>query len=211
MIFPKENENKRKAINRIKYKINKEFSNEKLKEDIIIIIDSREKMNHHIKNKIDGNGFKYTVENLKTGDYSFYYKEESYADKFAIERKNSIEELISSMLAPRFEREIRRAKLIDFIKEKEKEKEFKTKINDDFYFEIMIEQGTLKDLLIGNHRINVDSTKMYDMIQSRKTEYNLIFNFIEDKCLSFNWILSTIKYYMKNKKRNELAVKENIF
>lgn len=208
MIYPnKQNNEMRKAINRIKYRCNKLVSNDNLRKDIVIIIDIQEKKCNHIKNKFTKYGFSFVTEHLKTGDYSFYYQGDDFSDRFSIERKNSIEELIGSMLSSRFEREIRRSKLIDYYDFRNK----KTKVNNDFYFEIMTEKGTLVDILNGNHSINVDSQRMYEMIQSRKTEYNLIFNFIEDKNFSADWILSTIKYYIKNKIRNELAIKEKIF
>lgn len=208
MIFPdRKNDDMRKAINRIKYRCNKLVETSNLRKDIVIIVDNQEKRWEHIENKFIQYGFSCVFEHLKTGDYSFYYQGDDYSDRFSIERKNSIEELIGSMLSNRFEREIRRAKLIDYYDCRNR----KTKVNDDFYFEIMTERGTLKDILEGNHNIKVNSQRMYEMIQSRKTEYNLIFNFIEDKNFSADWILSTIKYYIKNKIRNELAIKEKIF
>lgn len=207
MIYPKiKDDEKRKAINRIKYKTRKIVDNENLKKDIVIIIDNQEKKINHIKSRLEKHGFAFVFEHMKTGDYSFYYQGESYVDRFAMERKNSIEELICSMLSQRFEREIRRAKCIDYY-----DNGLNTKINDDFYFEIFTERGTLNDVFNGNHKINVDSKRMFEMIQSRKTEYNLSFNFIESPNFSFNWIISTIKYYMYNKIRNELAIENKIF
>jgi len=209
LIYPDiKNNEMRKAINRIKYRCNKEVENKNLINDIVIIVDKQEKVWGHIERKFNEYGFRCIRGHLKTGDYSFYYQGEDFSDRFSIERKNSIEELIASMLAPRFEREIRRSKLIDFYDDNNR---LKTKINDDFYFEIMIESGTLEDILSGNHRINVDSQRMFEMLQSRKTEYNLVINFIGNKNNSANWILSTIKYYIKNKIRNELAIENKIF
>lgn len=182
----------RKLLQRIKYQIKKELDNE-FYSKLYLIVDSREQENKHIIRKIQKHNLSYSVNALSFGDYSFYYDGVDYTHEFSIERKNSVNELISSLLSKRFEREIKRGT--------------RTK---DYFFETVIEEGSMLDIYSGNHDINVNADKIIPMIHSRKAEYNIGFTFI-NRHYMFNHILYTIKYYLRYRLiKDELKIKHNI-
>ena len=182
---------KQKEINKNKRKLDKILST--FLADITILVDQQEKQNSHIINYFDNLNIKYEVMHLETGDYSFIYDKVDFSDLFSLERKNSMQELVASMFASRFEKEIARG-------------------NKMLYFEIFVEKSSLNDLLVGNYKIDPNSDKHKDvekkikdskdcirkMFYSRKAEYNLQFNFLGSPGLSGQYILGNIKYFLRN-------------
>lgn len=88
-------------INRRKYS-QKELDSIISKENIIIVVDSREKANSHILDVFEREGIQYKVEALESGDYTFKLKaipeldiphEMDFRQDVMIERKNSLEEI----------------------------------------------------------------------------------------------------------------------
>jgi ERCC4-type nuclease len=180
-----------KKIDKHKRRINKIL--ESFVNDVIVLVDQQEKENSHILDYFKKICVNYEITHLNTGDYSFIYDKTNFSDYFALERKNGIQELISSLFAGRFEREILRGQEL-------------------LQFSIFIEDGSLNDLLVGNYRIKPNPDRYKDvnkkikdtkqcirtMMYSRMTEYNLQFNFIENKWLSGQFILGNIKYFLRN-------------
>lgn len=83
--------------------------------DLVIIVDSREKSWKHIEDYFKTNNIKYRVQGLDVGDYTFElpnYPELDLDNKFLIERKSSLDELASNFTKgrERFKREFERMK-----------------------------------------------------------------------------------------------------
>jgi ERCC4-type nuclease len=78
---------------------------------MIILVDTREK-DLHIVDKLERLGIPYKRQKLNYGDYSFELDGVSYADKVAIERKGSIDEIIGNFTKgrDRFRREFERSR-----------------------------------------------------------------------------------------------------
>ena len=89
----------------------------KLLASMIVLIDTREQVNQHITNYFQLHNIPYTAIKLDTGDYSAMIPQNLelgiYRDTyfpFTVERKNSIDELASSIKEERFEHELIRHK-----------------------------------------------------------------------------------------------------
>lgn len=186
-----ENKEVMKKINQNKRRVNKILDT--FLNDIVVLVDQQEKENSHIIRYFNSLGVNYDTIHLNTGDYSFNYDGEDFTESFSLERKNGIQELVGSMFAGRFEREIKRGK-------------------DLLYFEIFVESGSLNDLIIGNYIINPNDEKWQNpkkkiadtkqsirtMYYSRKAEYNLQFNFLGDNMLAGQYVLGSMKYFLRN-------------
>ena len=84
-------------------------------DDIVIIVDTREKKNEHILKYLYDNGIKHIVDKLDSGDYSIMlpnYPELELDRKFLVEKKNSLDEISQNFTKhrSRFAREFERAK-----------------------------------------------------------------------------------------------------
>ena len=88
-------------LNRRKYS-DKELNKILSKENIIILVDSREKANSHILDVFDKEGIQYRVTALESGDYTFELKaipeldiphNMDFRQDVMIERKNSLDEI----------------------------------------------------------------------------------------------------------------------
>lgn len=90
---------------------------------LVIVADKREQKNDHIKSYFDKKKIKYIDKSLTSGDYSCYIESNQetkdiignrhmwFDDRIAVERKNSIDELASSIKdRDRFANEFDRAK-----------------------------------------------------------------------------------------------------
>lgn len=90
-----------------------------LKENLVILVDTREQKNQHILNYFDSKKLNYKVKKVDEGDYTAIIKARAdmgiYRDLYfpvCVERKNSINELVGSIKdATRFEHEFTKAKL----------------------------------------------------------------------------------------------------
>lgn len=83
--------------------------------EIIMILDTREKKNEHIKRVLNANDIKYVERKLDYGDYSFYIEFEdgeiiSFEDKIVVERKKDLDEIVGNITKERvrFEAELER-------------------------------------------------------------------------------------------------------
>lgn len=83
--------------------------------NMVVVTDSREQKNDHIKNYLTKKGIKFIIEKLEVGDYSCVfpnYPELELDYKFTIERKNSLSEIAGNFTKnrERFIREFERLK-----------------------------------------------------------------------------------------------------
>ena len=134
----------------------------KLVKNMVILVDTKEKVNDHILNYFDKKDIKYKKKSLDYGDYSFMLKaneklgipKDVWFDKLVvIERKSSLKEISNNLTSERsrFEKELALAP--------------KDKV-------ILIENASYEDIALGN----------YDT----KYNYNLTTNFV---CFSI-WALA---------------------
>ncbi len=72
-------------LSKIKYQVTKQLKT--LKDDLVIIVDTREQDISHIIKYFNKYEWQYCEEKLDTGDFSFIYKDEDYTKKFTIDRK----------------------------------------------------------------------------------------------------------------------------
>ena len=91
-------------LNRRKYS-DKELNKILSKENIVILVDSREKANKHILDVFDKEGIQYRVTALESGDYTFELRAipeldiphaMDFRQDVMIERKNSLDEISSN-------------------------------------------------------------------------------------------------------------------
>jgi len=100
-----------------RYRFSDTEINKLLKENLVIIYDTREQRNEHILKVFDEKGIKYKRQKVDEGDYIGIITARPemgiYRDLYfdvAVERKNSVDELIASIKdADRFEDEFNRA------------------------------------------------------------------------------------------------------
>lgn len=81
--------------------------------DIVVLVDTREKKHQHIIDYLEANGIKYRNQKLESGDYSFElpnFTELNLDRTVLIERKNSWDEIIGNFTSnrDRFAREFER-------------------------------------------------------------------------------------------------------
>lgn len=136
--------------------------NESLMEIIIDSREHKEKICEHILSYLNMKKIKYTFEKLDFGDYSFKYKKESFANRFSIERKNSLNELAGNFAKgrERFENEFKRAKNAKMI--------------------LMIENGSISGVLNNNYDTELKVKSYYATLLSWRFKYNLDIDFVHD-------------------------------
>lgn len=172
-------------LNRKKY-TDKEL--EQLLKSMVILIDSREKVNKHITDWFDKKKVPYKTMCLPSFDYSFMLpKNEELDIEFdqifwndcAIERKGSLEELSGNFSQGR------------------------NNFNDEFSRSrckrkhLLIENGSYHDILTGNYNTKYNSKSYLGSLHSFETKYDLHVRFMPDKEESATYILATFQYYLR--------------
>lgn len=155
---------------------------------IVILTDTREKCQNHILDWFDKKKIAHKKMKLPFGDYSFYLpKNEKYGitrdlyfyKDISIERKGSLEELAGNFAQQR-----------DRI-----EKEFslyKGKMT------LLIENGTYKDVALGNYNTKYNSKSYVSTLHSFSHRYNFDFIFLEDNIPTGHFIYNNFKCYLRN-------------
>lgn len=173
-------------INCRKYS-DKELAQITSKENIVILVDSREKANSHITDVFDREGIQYRVEKLESGDYTFELRAipeldiphiMDFRQDIMIERKNSLDELSGN-----------------FTKGRER-------FNDEFgrawatkkY--LLIEDGSYEKILSHDYRTEYNSTSYFASLFSFDARYNLHVAFAP-KELSAIIIYNLCKYTLR--------------
>lgn len=150
-------------LDRRKY-TDKELSKIISKENIVILIDSREKANKHITDVFDREGIQYRVEKLESGDYTFELKPlpeldilhtMDFRQDVMIERKNSLDEISGN-----------------FTKGRER-------FNDEFGRSwaikkyLLIEDGSYEKILNHEYRTDYNSNSFFASLLSFDARYDL--------------------------------------
>lgn len=161
---------------------------DKLIESMVILVDSREKVNDHILQYFDKAGIHYEVKKLDYGDYSFYIPKNEdlgiprdlyFNKKVIVERKGSLEELSGNLT-----------------KERDRlEKEFslapKTKV-------MVIENASYADMVTGHYDTKYNNKSFWASVHSLWHKYNIPIIFMPDKSFTGFFIRGYFTYYLKN-------------
>jgi ERCC4-type nuclease len=144
---------------------------------MIILIDSREQQYKHITNKLEQLNIPYKIKKLDFGDYSFEVDGVSYEKKIVIERKASINEIITNFTKgrKRFENEFKRAKGCKVI--------------------LMIE-ALESDIDKHNYKSSMTPSKVRSFLKTWTYFFGLDLNFV-DKFDSAEFILGVFKSYLE--------------
>jgi ERCC4-type nuclease len=160
---------------------NKVFTAKEQKEliaNMVILIDSREKEINHIKEFFAKKCIKHEIVTLRYGDYSFYTSIHSSTYDFrrrqVIERKNSLDEIITNFTAERgrFENEF-------------------LKMSRGCRCLLLIENNCIDDIVEGNYRSQAKQQSIIASFLTFKHRYNLDSLF----CKSENTGLMIYKYF----------------
>lgn len=153
---------------------------------IVILVDTREQKNKHITDYLDSKGVAYVNTKLEVGDYScripgndlIRLKEISFADKIAIERKNSLDELSQN-----------------FTKHRERfEKEFLRKGKAKVI--LAIENNSINDMLEHKYRSQLTSQAFIASLLTYEHRYNVQVTFIDKKHMGL-YIYMHMYYFVK--------------
>lgn len=173
-------------INRRKY-TEKELGKIISKENIVILVDSREKANKHILDIFDKEGIQYRVEALESGDYTFELQAipeldiphtMDFRQDVMIERKNSLDEISSNFTRgrERFNDEFGRAWAV---------KKY-----------LLIENGSYEKILNHEYRTEYNSKSFFASLLSFDARYDLHICFA-DKETSAILIYNICKYALR--------------
>lgn len=161
----------------------------KLSKEMVILIDTREKVNDHILNYFNKKNIAYRQQALEFGDYSFMLPKvdgllcnELYFHKeIVIERKNSLEELSGNLGKgrERFEKEFLKAR------------------NNGCSIHLIVEnpQG-YNDIMRHNYNTDFKPVAYMASLKSFEQRYDLKVQFIDKQYSGYN-IYSTFYYYMR--------------
>lgn len=162
----------------------------KVLENIIILVDSRERNFSHIKMYFKQNKIPYEIKKLDFGDYSFKIskmesldiEEQSFEKEIAIERKNSLSEISGNFTRgrDRFKREFKRGGMS---------------------IRLMIENDSYGDIKKHNYKSQINPNSLVASLHSFQEEFNSPFIFI-NKDSSGEYIYKTFYYYLRNKLKN---------
>lgn len=146
-----------------------EAEQKQILKNIVVLIDSREKVNGHITEWLNKKNIKYKSQALDFGDYSFMVpampelgiSRDLYFDKQIVcERKNSLEELSQNLAQSReqFNNEFLRA--------------------GDCKKVLVIERGNMEDILTGSYGTKFNSASYFGSLISFQHRYGLNIHFV---------------------------------
>lgn len=173
-------------IGRYKYTDTEE---KELLDSVVILVDTREKVNDHIVEYFDKYGIPYKKKALAHGDYSFFVPKnealgilrDTYFDgEIILERKASLDELSNNLSneRDRFEKELSNAKA-------------KTKY-------LLIENANYSDVVNGNYRTSYNKKSFLGSLHSFNHKYGLQIVFMPDNQFSAPFIIGTFRYFLRN-------------
>ena len=151
---------------------------------MIILVDTREKVNDHILKYFDRHKIEYRKQKLDAGDYSFELDGASYANRIAIERKGSLTELASNFTSGR-ER---------FCREFERASGSKCKVY------LMVENASWEQINKGDYRSRFSPSAFKGSLNTWCYKFQLQLDFVAKKDAG-SYILQTFQKY---KEENEL-------
>lgn len=171
-----------------KYKYS-EIEQKDILKSMVIVIDSREKVNSHITEYFDKHNIPYIKKALSIGDYSFMIpmnqeysipRDLYYGNEIIIERKANAEELSGnfSQTRTRFEEEFATAKA-----------------NRKY---LLIENCNYSDIVDSKYETQYNSKSYLGSIHSFNDKYDLQIVFMPDNKYSPIFIYGTFQYYFRN-------------
>lgn len=154
---------------------------EALLEHMVIICQTNEKSNAHILEYFDKNGIKYTNKSIRDGDYSFmlkpmpelgFFVDTYFTDELFIERKNSLQELASSIYGHKTLRSNGTKEYDDaFIRE------LKRAINKPHKFLLVEQPNGIDDILKHNYPNNFSESAFFENLTALQVKFGLSVNF----------------------------------
>lgn len=155
----------------------------KLAKSLVITIDTREQENSHVTSYFDSKKIGYKSQKMDTGDYGIYLPQSEELSvvrdtyfECVVERKNSIDELASSIKEERFENELIRSQGMNFI--------------------VLVEDHYL-NLVNGNYRSQYNKDALIARIKSFEARYGFTTVFIP-KDVSGHYIQRHLLYMARN-------------
>jgi ERCC4-type nuclease len=158
-----------------------------LLKSIVILVDTKEKVNEHLIKWFDDNKIAHEKKSLGHGDYSFFLpkceelgilRDIYFVDEISVERKNSADELVGNFSADRNRIED------EFLRHKGK-------------MTLVIETSAYKDIKEGNYRSTYLSKSAIGTLHSFSEKYNVDFIFL-DKEYTACYIYCKFYYYLKS-------------
>lgn len=143
--------------------------------DIEILCDTREQENEHILNWFDKKKVQHCERALKYGDYCFRISPKSnvrlaaawFTDEVFIERKNSLDELASSLTSQRFYRELREA------------------VRIEHKYLIVENANGYNDIFLHKYRNDYDPKAFYNTLQSLQFKYDIHVIFVPSEATKY--------------------------
>ena len=159
-------------------------------DDIVVIVDTREKKNDHILEYFKENGINYVVKKLDTADYSIElpnHPELNLDRKFLVEKKNSLDEISGNFTKgrDRFAREFERV------------------VDENIH--LVIENATWKKLLNGSYRSKFPPKSFMASLLTFSIRYNIKVWFCtpkESPTVIYNILRYELFEYLKNIRNN---------
>lgn len=127
-------------------------------DDMVIIVDTREKKNEHIIKYLTDNKIRYIIKKLDIADYSFElpnFPNLKLDKQFLVEKKNSLDEIVGN-----------------FTKDRERfAREFERITSEKIH--LVIEQATWKKLLKGSYRSKFPPKSFMASLLTFSIRYNI--------------------------------------
>lgn len=158
-----------------------------LLKSIVVIVDSREKVNTHVTSWLDKKGIQYKIKKLDYGDYSFMLpknkvlnidRDMHFGSEFVIERKGSLDEMAGNFTKSR-----------DRIKTEFSQ--YKGRMI------LLIEGASYNDILKQKYRSKYNAKSFIGTLHSFYHEYDLPFVFISKEC-SGMYIYLMMYYFLRD-------------
>lgn len=161
--------------------------------DIVVLVDTREKRNEHMLEYFKANNIKYEVEKLETADYTIKLPNFGFLGldrKFLVERKNSLDEIAGNFTKDRdrFTREFERV--------------------GDSNIHLVVENATFKKLLNGSYRSQLPPKSFLASLLVWNIRYNCSVWFAttdESPHLIYNLMYYELYEYLKNMRNKHLT------
>ena len=145
----------------------------------VILVDTREKVNRHILDRLDELNIQYRSKKLDYGDYSFEWNGKSYENEIIFERKASLDEIIGNFTRgrERFRKEFERSRGCKII--------------------LMVEASG-EQLESGQYRSRMKPNDLKSFLKTWCNRFQLELKFVE-KEKSCDFMLASFKDYLSEK------------